>query len=40
MPASGRQGFGGMKPITIDVFLLFTPNIPLFHYSIIPDLKR
>jgi len=33
-------GFKGMKPIETDDFLLFVPTIPLFHYSIIPDLRR
>jgi hypothetical protein len=33
-----NNGFGGMKLMAIDDFLLLTPNIPLSHYSIIPEL--
>jgi hypothetical protein len=34
------NGFSGKEPIETDDFLLFVPTIPLFHYSIIPDLRR
>jgi hypothetical protein len=32
-----NNGFGGMEPMTIDDLLLFMPNIPFFHHSIIPE---
>jgi len=35
-----NTGFKGMKPIEIDDFLLFMPNIPVFHHSIIPIMSE